>query len=493
MILLVGIGLFTSREVLRILGVEDFGTYNLVGTIVVMFTFLQAALNNATSRFITFDLGAGVKDNLRKTFSMSLNSEFVLAGFILVISELFGPWFIGCYLKIPEGRIAAAQAVYQISLINFLITLIRTPFNSLIIAHEKMDYYAYTSIIEGVLKLVIVYILTIIEYDKLIIYAWLQVGVSAFIFIWMMLFCRRNFEECRYIKYWDNRLLKKLLSYSGLSLLVNICDIAVVQSIGIFFNMFSGVVANAAMGVANQVNTQLNQFLNNFSQSYNPQIIKSYAAQKFDYFIDLIFTSSKLSFFLLFGLSFPILLNIPYILNIWLVNPPQNAGLFLRLIAVYSLIDSFSAPLWIAVHATGNLKVHQILMATIKILNIPLSYTLLKMGFPVAVVLVVYVLLNFVCAVVRIWWMKYLIHMNIKAYLQSVLWQIVKVIVISIPIPIFFSSIILNEILGLVISSISFFIIYCTIIYLSALNIKERELVCSLVIKIKNRFIKKTC
>jgi O-antigen/teichoic acid export membrane protein len=477
MLVVVGVGLFTSREVLRVLGVNDFGIYNLVGTIVVMFTFLQTALNNATSRFITYDLGAGNTSNLQRTFSMSMNTELILAGVIVILSEIVGVWFIGHKLHIPDGRMEAAQWVFQISLFNFALSILRTPFNSLIIAHEHMNYYALTSIIEAVLKLVIVYVLIVFPADKLILYAFLQMGVAIIIFAWMVAYCKHHFEECKYTKYWNKGLLKRLLDYSGWSLIVNMVDIAVNQSISIFFNLFYGVAANAAYGVANQVNTQLNYFITNFSSSYNPQIIKSYAAKKYDYFMKLIYSTSKLTFFLYFAVAFPMMINIRYILSIWLVNPPKLSDTFLCLMVGYFIFDSFSNPLWTSVHATGNLRTHQILMGSIKLLNIPISYILLKLGFPIYTVLVVYVADNAVCSVVRIIYLRYLIHLDTADYVKRVIWQMLKIVIISIPIPLailYFSD---NRLLNLFCTSGSFYLLYIPSIYFLALNAKEKELV----------------
>ena len=484
MLVVVGVGLFTSREVLRVLGVNDFGIYNLVGTIVVMFTFLQAALNNATSRFITYDLGAGNTTNLQKTFSMSMNTELILAGIIMLLSEIVGVWFIEYKLHIPDGRMEAAQWVFQISLFNFALSIIRTPFNSLIIAHEHMNYYALTSIIEAVLKLVIVYLLIVLPADKLVLYALLQMGVTIAIFLWMVVYCKHHFEECHYTKYWNKGLLKCLMNYSGWSLIVNIADIAVNQSISIFFNLFYGVAANAAYGVANQVNTQLNYFITNFSQSYSPQIIKSYAAKKYDYFMKLIYSTSKLTFFLYFSVAFPIMINIRFILDIWLVNPPKMADTFLCLIVGYNIFDSFSNPLWMSVHATGYLKVHQILMGSIKIMNIPISYILLKLGFPIYTVLAVYVALNALCSIVRIIYLRTLIHLDTLDYMKKVIWQMIKIVLISIPIPLailYFSD---NRLLNLFTTSISFYLLYLPGIYFLALNAREKDLVKDMVGKI---------
>ena len=487
MLVTMAVGLFTSREVLRILGVEDFGTYNLVGTIVVMFAFFQIALTNATSRYITFDLGAGNKDNLQRTFSMSINSQLILAVIIVLLSEIVGPWMIEYKLMIPSERLNAAHVVFQLSLLGFFVSLIRTPYNSLIIAHEKMDFYAYISIVEVLFKLVIVYMLSVIAYDKLIVYAVLLVCVSLVISLWMYVYCKHHFDECDYVRIWDADLFRKLTNYSGLSLLVNLCDVAVLQSISIFLNIFSGVIANAALGVANQVNTHLNQFLGNFSQSYGPQIIKSYAAKDYDYFMKLIFSTSKLSFFLLFGVAFPIVLNIEYILRIWLVTPPPLAGSFLRVIVCYYLIDSFSQPLWTSVHATGNLKVHQLLMGGIKILNIPISYTLLKIGYPPIIILIVWAFLNMVCAIVRIWWLRYLIGLNVRDYLRKTMWPIVYVTFLSILVPFMIKYNVQNEILCLILSSILFWGVFSLVIYLMALNTSEKKLINSLLLKIVQR------
>lgn len=477
MILLVGLGLFTSREVLCILGVSDFGVYNLVGTIVVMFSFLQNALNNATSRYITYDLGRGDTSQLNKTFSMSVNSEVLLAIVIVILTESVGPWFIEYKLNIPEGRRFAAHCVFQISLLNCLIGLIRTPFNSTIIAHERFDYFAYSSIIEAAAKLIIVYMLTISSIDKLITYALLQTAVSIAIFLWMLIYCRHHFQETHYKYYWDMSMLKALSKYSGLSLLVNMVDMAVIQSFGIFFNLFSGVVANAAMGIANQVNSQLNNFLGNFSQSYRPQIIKSYASGDKQYFMNLLFSAGKMAYFLYFALAFPIMLNIDYLLHLWLEQVPQNTGLFVCLIIGYTLLDSFSEPLWCSVHATGNLKVHQLLMGGIKLMNIPISYCLLKMGMPVYIVLVVYVAMNLLCTTTRIWWMTHLINLNASAYCREVIWNIVKVTAISVPVPLITNILCPNRLFNLFVTTLVFFIIYVFTVYKLALNQKELRLI----------------
>lgn len=491
MALLMLIGFFTSREVLRILGVENLGIYNLVSTLVVMFGFLQSALNNATSRFITFDLGKSDTRNLRKTFSMSMNVELILAVSIVAVMEIVGPWFIGHKLNIPAERVGVAHIVFQLSLLGFALGLIRTPYHSLIIAHERMDFFAYISIVEGILKLLILYLLTIIHFDKLVLYAALIASINVVILLWQYIYCRLHFAESRYVRFWDSTLLRKLCNYSGLSLLVNMCDVAVVQSISIFFNIFSGVVANAALGIANQVNGIFNQFLGNFGQSYWPQIIKSYASGDRPYFMNLIFSCSKLSFFIFFGVSFPILINIDYLLNIWLVTPPQHTAAYLVCIAAYSLLDSFSQPLWQSVHATGNLKVHQMLMGGIKMMNIPVSLCLLMLGAPVISVLMVYAFMNLVCSVVRIWWLTHLIKLDAHAYLREVIAQMLKIVVLTAPVPLFIAYAVDNELWQLILTIASFVLTYPAAIYFLALNQREKDLVVGFLVKARDIILRR--
>ena len=481
MILVALVGLYTSRVVLQVLGVEDFGTYNLVASLVVMFLFLKMALTNATYRFLAYDLGAGVEDNLKKTFSMSINIHVLLTIVIIILSECIGPWYIGNMMKIDPSRIYAAQVLFQLSLLGFAIDTIMVPYNSLIVAHEYMNFYALTSIVEVILKLLIVFLLPIAPFDKLIFYGFLTVCVRFIIFIWMAIYDKLHFSECQYVKGWNSTLFKKLVNYSGLSLIVNMIDIAVVQSIGIFFNMFYGLVANAAYGIANQVNGVLQNFVNNFSQSYNPQIIKSYAAKQFEYFHKLIHTASKISFLMYFCVAFPILLNINFILKIWLVDPPLLTDQFLYCIVVLSIFDALGAPMWNSVYATGKIKTHQLLMGGIKILNIPLSYFLLINNAPIVWVLVVYASLNGVCWFVRTIYLKTLINFDVKLYFRDVILKSLITVLVSVVPTLFLCSFIQNGIAKLVVSILFFEVIFLLAGYNIGLNYREKELVLSLV------------
>ena len=432
------VGLYSSRVVLDVLGESDFGVYNVVGSVVVLLSFLRIALMVATNRYIAFDLGVGDMDRLKKTFSMCVNVHVILAGALFVILEAVGPWFIANHLNIAPDRMTAAQVVFQLSLLTMCLDIVRAPYNSAIIAHERLNFYTLTSLVDVFMKLALIFALKYILFDKLIVYGSMMFAVGAVMLLWYIWFCVRNFQETRYRFYWDGKKFRELLSYSGWSLVVNAADISVVESINIFINWFGGVVANAAAGIANQVNGQLLGVLSSFTQSYEPQIVKSYARGDREYFDQLLFSMSKLSFFLLFTVNFPVAVYIQFILDLWLVDPPAMSHIFIIPIMVFSLIDAMSAPMFDAVHATGKIKVHQILMASIKILNIPIIYFLLRGGAPLYIAYVVWASINMVCCVVRVIYMGHLIQLPVLRYFKDVFGSIVAVLAVSVPLPLWY-------------------------------------------------------
>lgn len=491
MILVMLVGLYTSRVVLEYLGVEDYGIYNLVGSVVVLFSFLQQALTNATYRYLAYGLGEGDKVKLSSIFSMSVNVHIILAIVLFLLCETFGLWFLLHKLVVPEGRMDAAVVVFHFSILTFCLNIIKTPYNSSIIVHERMNFYAYTSIVEVILKLLIVYLLVVFSYDKLILYSVLLFFVSLILFVWYFLYCNRAFIECKYKFIWEGGVAIDMVKYSGWSVVVNMVDVAVNQSVAFFYNVFFGVVANAAMGIANHVNGYLNQFLSSFTQSYNPQIIKSYAAGSFDYFIKLIFATSKFSYYLLFLLAVPVALNIDLILELWLKTPPEGTGIFIIMMIAYSLIDAYSAPLWIGVHATGNLRTHQLLMSSIKVFNIPLAYFLLKLGCPAWSALAIKAFLNFVCSILRPVYVQHLYSLPLKKYLLQVILIIYAVTALILPLPIYFVSIIDNPWLRFVITTTTVFGIGIPAIFALGMTKVERHMVLGMIRnKIKETKIK---
>lgn len=489
MILVLLVSLYTSRVVLHVLGFEDFGIFNVVGSVVVFLSFLRMALTNATYRFFAYEIGTGNTKRLTEIYSMAINSHIILALVMVVLLELGGVWFINNHLNIPSGRLEAANWVFQFSLLAFAINVIQTPFHSNIIAHERMDFYAFVSIIEVVLKLAIVYLLTLSAFDKLAFYGLLQCVVTLIIFLLYLFYCRKVFKDCRYIRIWDKSIAKSFISYSGWSMIVNLADVSANQCMNIFINIFIGVVANAAMGVALQVIGGITAFLNSFTQAMNPQIIKSYAARQYDYFMKLVFTSSKISYFLLLMISLPLIANIEFVLRIWLGNYPSDAPSYIRILILYSLFESTQIAFLQAVHATGRIKTHQLMMSSLKFASIPVMYYVLWAGHPGTWMLSIWIMFTFLWCTVRLVYMHYLINMSLGLYIKEVLLKVVIISVVVIPIT-FWITRQLSGWYGFVVSSVACTTLLLIMIWYYGLSQREQEIIISLLPS-RNRFKRK--
>lgn len=468
--------LYMSRIVLKILGFEDYGIYNLVGSVVVFFTFLRSALTNATYRYLAFSLGESMIGDLKRIYSMAINCHVILAMSLFVIMEIIGVWFMNTHLDIPKERMTAANWVFQFSLLTFCLSIIQTPFHSNIIAHEKMNFYAVISILEMVLKLTVAFVLSISPFDKLVSFGFLLFVVALLVFVSYYIYCGLTFKDTEYIKIWDGKTAVQLSTYSGWSVLVNGADLSSQQCLSIFFNWFVGVVGNAALGISNQVNSGINMFVANFSQAFNPQIIKSYAAKNYKKFMSLIFTTSKISYILFIFLAIPISVNVKYILSLWLGEYPEITPSLIRVTMFFYLFDSFQVPLWQAVHATGNLKFHQLMIGTIKIMAIPLTYIVFKIGGSPADALGVWAALNGVCAIGRTLYMKKLIGLDLVQYLKDVVVKLFLLTILSLPLPIIVSMIYGVTFLSTMLSSTIAVIVIATLSYIVVFNKEERSL-----------------
>lgn len=421
MLLVMGVSLFTSRIVLRELGISDYGIYSIVGGIVALFGFFNAAMSSASQRYMSFDIGKGDSERLRKTFSASLTIHSLIAILVLLLAETMGLWYINYKMLFPAERIFAVNVVYQFSIFSSLLGIIQVPYNALIIARERMNIYAYVSIIEVILKLFIVFMLVYFGNDKLITYAVLTFVVSLTIRIIYQVYCRQQFPESIYRFEYDKEYYKELMSYSGWSLFGNIAAIARGQGINVVLNLFFGTVVNAAYGVSIIVQGAVQGFVSNFQIAVNPQIIKNYAQGDLKAMQLLIFRASKLSFFLLFILSFPIIMNIEYVLNIWLSEVPKHTSTFIQLGFIYLLIDSISYSLIIAVQATGKIKQYQILIGSFIFLSLPVSYVVLKLGAPPESVYYVLITVTFLTLVFRMFFVKTLLDFSPVAFLKNVI------------------------------------------------------------------------
>lgn len=483
MILIMLVNLYTSRVILKTLGVEDFGIYNIVGGIVVLFSFINTAMVASTQRFLNYELGKNNVDEAQKIFSSSLTIHLAIVLVIVVLAETLGLWFLNRYINIPEERFTAANWAYQFSILTFVINIIRTPYNASIIAYEKMSYYAYISIVEVILKLLIVYAICLFA-DRLIAYSALTSVVAFIILICYIVFCMSKFPICKYKFQYDKSRYKALINFSGWSMFGAIANTGANQGINILLNIFFGVTVNAAMGIANQVNAALYQFVSNFQTAFNPQIIKSYAADDRPYFFSLILNTSRYSFFLLFILAFPVILCCEEILQLWLGLVPDHAVSFCRLVIIFSLIDAWQGPLWVSAQATGQIRNYQLLISCLILLNLPLTYALFKLIHVPELALVGRICINIITAIARVLYLKHLYGFPISQYLRTVILKSIVVVLISLPLPLIAYANVANEWHRLALTLVLCVTITAIAIYFWGLKSGEKTLVKKMIFKI---------
>lgn len=490
MFLLMLITLYTSRVVLSILGVEDFGIYNVVGGVVAMFSVISGSLSAAISRFITYELGKGDKDKLMRIFSSSVTIQLGLGLIILILAESIGVWFLNTKMTIPTGRIYAANWVFQLSILTFIINLISVPYNAAIIAHEKMSAFAYISILEVVAKLIIVYMLLWSPFDKLIFYAILMTSVALIIRFVYGYYCKRHFEECTYHFIFDKELLKKMFGFAGWNFIGATSAVLRDQGGNIVINLFCGPTVNAARGIAYQVNNAISGFVSNFMMALNPQITKSYASGEKEYMMTLIYQGARLSFYILLILSLPVIINAHYILTLWLKIVPEHTTLFVQLVLIFAMSESISNPLITAMLATGNIRNYQIVVGGLQIMNLPISYILLKNGCMPETVLIVAICISQCCLAARLYMLKGMIGLSVRKYVSKVYFNVFAVTILSAIIPCissyYLSETFINFIMICVISVICTFMV----IYFVGCNRNERQFILSKITSIKSKFRK---
>ena len=472
MILIMLVSLYTSRVILKALGVENFGLYNVVGGVVVLFTFINNAMVNSTQRFLNFEIGRNNHEEAQKVFSASLNIHFLIAGIFFLLAETVGLWFLNKYIQIPDGRETAANWVYQFSVMVSMLNIIRSPYNAAIIAHEHMSFYAYVSIIEVILKLAIVYMVYLFA-DRLIAYAFLMMLVTLIVLGAYYVFCQKKYQICKYRFEYDRKRYLALAGFSGWSLFGSLANIGASQGINIILNMFFGVAVNAAMGIANQVNAAVYQFVSNFQTAFNPQIIKSYAEGDRTYFISLIMNTSRYSFLLLFLLALPIYICCPEILSIWLGTVPDYAVEFCRLMLLFLLIDAVQGPLWVSAQATGKIRNYQILMSALILLNLPITYVLLIFFKNPEIALIVRVAVNFFTAIVRVVYLNHLYNFPIGRYIKEVIIRCLMVLVISYPIPYLVHKAMGTTLIDTVMNI--FIALACAVIVIASVGLQSKE------------------
>ena len=431
------VSLYTSRIILNTIGIEDFGIYNVVGGFVAAFAFLNGAMASATQRFLTFEIGRKDKIQLQRVFSMSVSIHFLIALIIFILAETVGLWFLNTQLTIPKERMSASHWVYHFSILTLMVNMVSVPYNAMIIAHERMNVFAWVSIVEVTLKLIIVFILQWFGFDKLKFYAVLIFSIALLIRFIYGFYCNRQFKESKFRYYWNKSLFKTLVSYAGWNLWGDAASVIMGHGVNILLNIFFGPVVNAARGIAFQVRGALYHFVSNFQMAMNPQIIKSYAANDLKYMHQLVFQGAKYSFFLLLALSLPILLETEIILKIWLKTVPEYTVIFTRLVLINVLVDSISGTLRTAAQATGKIKLYQSMVGGLLIFNLPVSYLFLKFGYSPEITLYVSISISIIAMFARLKIISPLVGLYISDYIKEVILLILPVSLAALIIPYF--------------------------------------------------------
>ena len=476
-IIILGIGLYTSREVLAQLGISDYGTYNVVGGVIVLFSFLQSAMSSATSRFFTYDLGLGDFVQLKKTFNLSVEIHIFTVFIILILGETVGLWFLNTQLVIPAERMEAANFVYQFSIISTCIGILQVPYTVTITAHERMKVFAYTGLVETLLRLFIVFFLIFSPFDKMKFYAVLLCSVYLIMTFFYVFYCYKNFPETHLKLFWDKKMFFARMGFSGWNMLSGITFVGALQGVNMLLNMFFGVIANAAYGIMTSVNMYVTQLSSNLMTAFNPQVIKSYASSDIAYLHSLIFRFSRISFLLLSLFIIPIVLNMEFALNLWLKEVPDFAVVFCQIRLIdHFFVYTFSGLFTTAITATGKIKYFTIVDSFLVILNFVLCYIFFAAGFSPVTVPVVYISTNFARIISVHLFSRQLIYYSIKEFCKKVVIRQSIIAMISFPFPIWVHSIISNSTVSFFATSFTFLLLFLPCAYFIGLESNEQSL-----------------
>lgn len=487
------VSLYTSRIILQNLGISDYGIYNIVGSVITSFAFVSAPLGTATQRFYNFELGKNNKNQLNVIFNMSFVIYLILALSLFIIIEISGLWFIYNKMTLPENRIDAALLSFHLYLVTFVLGLLKVPFDALIIAHEKMAYYAWISILEVILKLLNAFLLAYFAGDKLELFAVNHVVISIVMLLMVVVYSQRCFKYIYFVstkKVWDKEIFKSLLSFSGWTLFGSVASMTSNQGINILLNTFFGVIVNAAMGIASQVNSAITQFVHNFQVAFRPQIVKYYAGDNLSDLYTLINRTSKLSYMLMFGLVCPLWFNIRFVLELWLGqdNVPEYAASFCILMTIYALLESFSAPMWMTIQATGKIRKYQIVISSTMFMNIIISYIFLSMGLNPTVVLEIKCCMDIFYLIIRLRFIKKMIGFPIYKFVKKVMAPMIAISIIPIAVMFTMSSYINSNLVHLILTIVVFYIVYIPFVFFVGLTQNERNGITKMVYaKIRKR------
>lgn len=479
------VSLYTVRVVLAALGEEDYGIYNVIGGFVAMFNILSGALSLAISRFITYEMGQPEVSliRLQRIFSSSLIIQVVMGLTICLLIGTFGVWFVENKMVVPLERLNVTLYVLLFSSLSFFINLLSVPYNALIIAHEQMKAFAYISIVEVALKLAIAYILIVASLDKLMLYAFCMVIVSLFVRSVYAIYCKRHFEECRFVWGFDKRLLSKMFIFSGWAFLGNGSFVLKEHGVNILLNVFCGPAVNAARGITSQVTNAVTMFVTNFMQAVNPQITKSYSSGDLKEMHRLIFKSSRFSFYLMLILGLPLMKSVDYILGLWLISVPEYTAIFIQLLLVFCLMDCIVQPLMTGLVAEGNIRIYVIMLFIFNIGNVAFSFAALRFGISPEYVYVISIIMEIGIMLSRILLSRKAYRLRIRSFCKEVLCKVLFVSVITGLFAYFFRLSIENLFCQFMLVSLSIILFTLFIIYALGLKYEEKQYFISLLLK----------
>ncbi len=478
------VGLYTSRVVLNVLGVSDYGLYNVVGGLVSVMTLLNGAMVGASQRFFSFEQGKSGQKRLESIFSTSLNIHILIAVVFVAVAESFGLYFLNSHMNIASGRLYAANIVYQCSVISSAISMINVPYGASIVAYEKMSVYAYVSIVDVFLKLMVVVLLMFLSYDKLIVYAFMLLCISVIMQAISFFYCRIHFKECRFRMKIDKKLSKEMLSFAGWTIFGEMGFSFKDQMSNILLNLFFGTTVNAARGVAFTVNHIVNSFSSNFTLAIKPQITKQYASGNISDSQQIVYTGARLSFFLMSIIAIPVLINIDYILQAWLGIVPQFTSVFVYITIVCSLFYAMSQPITTAIQATGRIRLFQVGICLIMMSELPLAYMILLFGGKPYEAVIPSLFTSFVALLFRYYVLKKLVpQYDWNMYINGVVIRCIFVFLLCLFLLKSLSSFIENGIASFVAMTLISILVVIIAIFCFGINEKERLFIKKTIIR----------
>ena len=482
------VSLYTTRIILHALGAEDFGIKNVVGGIVTMFVFISDTMSSASQRFFACEVGLGNKTKLNQYFNTTIMCYLLLCTLLFVVVEIVGYWFVNYKLIIPVNRLVAANWVLQFSIIAFIVRMMGVPFGAMIIAYERIAIFALVGLMDSLLTLATAFFIQSYGGDRLIVYALFLLSLAIVNVLFCMAYCRVKFQADVKIKFfWNKPMFIEMVSYSSWSLFWTLANVIRSQGLNILLNVFFMPVVNAARGIAYQVNNVLNQFTNSFYQAVRPQLTKTTARGEKEQMMNLMFSSSRISFYLLLLVTVPLILKAPYILSLWLGETPQYTATFMRLVIIVAMIDSIGHPPTTAVCATGKIKWYHISVGTILILNLPISYFLLYEGGKPYSVFMVSIVMSLIAQVLRICFMKSIHGMDILAYCKEVVVRIFVVMVLSFGCSYYISTLFTYSFISFCLFTLISCLTTSVFAYYLGLRQSEKEV----INKVVNRILKK--